>query len=112
RTWAKVRAFAQAAGRDPNALISTNQLPICIGERSRVEAPMKHWLKTEWDYAAWSESTMDSAIIGTVEEGVEQLRAHLATGVDRTIFVPSRYELQQLETIAKELIPRLTGTAA
>ena len=65
RVWAKVRGFAEEAGRNPDELISTNQLPICIGPRAKIEAPMKHWLQTEWDYASWSESTMDSAIMGT-----------------------------------------------
>jgi alkanesulfonate monooxygenase len=70
---------------------------------------MKEWLQTEWDYAAWSESTMESAIIGTVEECVEQLQAHLATGIDRIIFVPYRYEPEQVEILAKEIIPRLSA---
>ena len=65
RVWGKVRRFAEEAGRNPDELISTNQLPICIGERAKIEAPMKHWLQTEWDYASWSESTMESAIMGT-----------------------------------------------
>src|SRR5262249_25263402 len=109
RTWAKVRAFAQAAGRDANALAATNQLPICIGERARVQAPMRDWVKTEWDYAAWSESSMDSAIIGTPQECIEQLRAHIAAGVHRIIFVPYRYEMEQVETIARHIIPHLAA---
>ena len=107
RAWAKVRGFAEEAGRDPDTLISTNQLPICIGPRAKIEAPMKQWLQTEWDYASWSESTMESAIMGTVEECVEQLEAHLATGIDRIIFVPYRYEEDQVTALAKEIIPRL-----
>ena len=107
RAWAKVRGFAEEAGRDPDTLISTNQLPICIGPRAKIEAPMKQWLQTEWDYASWSESTMESAIMGTVEECVEQLEPHLATGIDRIIFVPYRYENEQVEAVAKEIIPRL-----
>ena len=107
RAWAKVRGFAEEAGRDPDTLISTNQLPICIGPRAKIEAPMKQWLQTEWDYASWSESTMESAIMGTVEECVEQLEPHLATGIDRIIFVPYRYESEQVEAVAKEIIPRL-----
>ena len=71
----------------PTELISTNQLPICIGPRAKIEAPMKHWLQTEWDYASWSESTMESAIMGSVEECVEQLGPHIEAGVDRIIFV-------------------------
>ncbi len=109
RTWAKVRGFAEEAGRNPDELISTNQLPIVVGPREKVEEPMRDWLQTEWDYAAWSESTMDSAIMGTADECVEQLQAHLATGIDRIIFVPYRYEPEQVEIIAKEIIPRLSS---
>jgi alkanesulfonate monooxygenase len=105
--WARIRGFAEEAGRDPDELISTNQLPICVGPRSKVEAPMREWLQTDWDYASWSESTAESAIMGTVDECVEQLQKHVATGVDRLIFVPYRYQDEQLEIIAREIIPRL-----
>jgi alkanesulfonate monooxygenase len=105
--WARIRAFAEEAGRNPDELISTNQLPICVGPRSKVEAPMREWLQTDWDYASWSESTAESAIMGTVDECVEQLHRHVATGVDRLIFVPYRYQDEQLEIIAREVIPRL-----
>ena len=105
--WARIRGFAEEAGRNPDELISTNQLPICVGPRSKVEAPMREWLQTDWDYASWSESTAESAIMGTVDECVEQLQKHVATGVDRLIFVPYRYQDEQLETIAREIIPRL-----
>jgi len=107
RTWAKVRGYAEEAGRNPDELSATNQLPICIGPRSKIEEPMKHWLQTEWDYASWSESTMASAIMGTPEECVEQLEPHLATGIDRIIFVPYRYEKEQIEALARDVIPRL-----
>jgi alkanesulfonate monooxygenase SsuD/methylene tetrahydromethanopterin reductase-like flavin-dependent oxidoreductase (luciferase family) len=45
--------------------------------------------------------------MGTVDECVEQLEPHLAAGVDRIIFVPYRYEDEQVEAVAKEVIPRL-----
>lgn len=112
RTWARIRGFASEAGRDPDTLISTNQLPICVGPRDKVEAPMTQWLKTEWDYAAWSELTMDSVIMGTVEECVVQLNAHIATGVDRIIFVPYQYEREQVEIIAREVLPQLRAPMA
>jgi len=111
RVWAKVRGFAEEAGRNPDELISTNQLPICIGPRAKIEAPMRHWLQTEWDYASWSESTMESAIMGTVEECVEQLGPHMEAGVDRIIFVPYKYETEQVEAVAREIIPRLKKKA-
>jgi probable F420-dependent oxidoreductase len=107
KSWARIREFAAAAGRDPDVLISTNQLPICVGRRDHIAAPMKEWLSSEWDYASWSESTMESAIMGSVDECMEQLERHLATGIDRIIFVPYRYEAEQVEVIAREILPGL-----
>jgi len=34
-------------------------------------------------------------------------KEHLAVGVQKIIFVPYKYELEQIEIIAKEIIPRL-----
>ena len=47
-------------------------------------------------------STKDSAILGTVDECVAQLKAHLDAGVQKIIFVPYRYEMDQIEIIAGE----------
>jgi alkanesulfonate monooxygenase len=111
RSWAKIVAFAREAGRDPAALSGTNQLAIYVGRsRGETEAPMRQWLQTEWDVAAWSESTIEHAIRGSVAECVEQLRAHVASGVDRIILIPYRYQLEQVALIAKEIIPALSGT--
>jgi alkanesulfonate monooxygenase len=110
RSWAKVRGFAEVAGRDPAALLNANQLPIYVGpSRSAVEPAMMEWLGQEWDYAAWSESTKEAAIIGTVDECVAQLRAQLAAGVQKLILIPYRYRAEQVEIIAREIIPRLRG---
>jgi alkanesulfonate monooxygenase len=103
-----VKAFAREAGRDPAKLTATNQLAVYVG-RSRTETTtdMRQWLSTEWDTAAWSESTIDHAIHGSVSECVEQLRAHVKTGVHRIILIPYRYQPEQVERIAKEVLPKL-----
>lgn len=108
RSWDKIVGFAREAGRDPRTLTGTNQLAIYVGRsRTETEAPMRHWLETEWDVAAWSESTIEHAIRGSVEECVGQLQAHLETGVDRIILIPYRYEPVQVDLIAQEILPRL-----
>ena len=108
KSWAKVRGFAEEAGRDPDALLNANQLPIYVGaSRAALAGPMMEWLGQEWDYAAWSDSTKEAAIFGTVDECVAQLRAQLAVGVQKLIFIPYRYRMDQVEIIAREIIPRL-----
>ena len=111
KSWTKIRDFAKEGGKDPDKLLNASQLPIRIGKsRADVEAGMMEWLGKEWDYASWSESTKDSAILGTVDECVEQLKAHRAVGVQKLIFVPYRYEMDQIEIIAREIIPRLKNS--
>ena len=108
RSWNKIVGFAREAGRDPTTLTGTNQLAILVGKsRAETEAPMRQWLQTEWDVAAWSESTIEHAIRGSVDECVAQLRAHVATGVDRLILIPYRYQPEQVEIIANDIVPRL-----
>jgi probable F420-dependent oxidoreductase len=108
QSWSKVCGFAEAAGKDPAALLNANQLPIYVGaSRAAVEGEMLEWLGQEWDYAAWSQSTKDAAIIGTVDDCVAQLRAQLAAGVQKLIFIPFRYRPDQVEIVAREIIPRL-----
>jgi probable F420-dependent oxidoreductase len=108
KSWAKIRDFAKEGGKDPDTLLNANQLPICIGKsRAAIESDMNEWLGKEWDYASWSESTKDSAIMGTVDECVAQLKEHLAVGTQKIIFVPYKYEQSQIDTIAREIIPRL-----
>ena len=108
RAWAKVHGFAREAGRDPAALTATNQLAIYVaGSRAETEGPMREWLRAEWDVAAWSESTIEHAIHGSPEECAAQLRAHVATGVHRLILIPYRYQPEQVERIAREVLPRL-----
>jgi probable F420-dependent oxidoreductase len=108
KSWQKVRDYAKEAGKDPDALMNGAQLPIMVGKsRADVESRMMEWLVKEWDYAAWSESTKESAIMGTVDECVAQLKEHLAVGVQKLIFVPYQYEMSQIEIIATQIVPRL-----
>lgn len=108
KSWTKITAFAREAGRDPKTLTGTNQLAILVGKsRAETEAPMRQWLQTEWDVAAWSESTIEHAIRGSAQECVEQLRVHVDSGVDRLVLIPYRYEPEQVERIAHDVLPRL-----
>jgi hypothetical protein len=38
---------------------------------------------------------------------VAQLREHIAVGVQKIVFVPYKYRMDQIEIIAREILPRL-----
>lgn len=108
KSWDKVRRFAEEAGKDPDTLKSINQLPIYVGKsRKDVEEPMYKWLTTEWDFAGWSDSTTDSAILGTPDECIEQLQEHIKAGVQQITLVPYRFDMDQIELIAEKILPEM-----
>ena len=108
KSWAKIENYARGAGKDPDKLYSAAQLPIMVGKsKEAVRADMMDWLNKEWDFPEHSDCTRESAIMGSVDECVAQLREHLDAGVQKIIFVPYKYQMDQVETIAKEIIPRL-----
>ena len=108
KSWNKIIDFAEEAGKDPAELMNCNQVPIMVGESREAVLPhMLEWLDAEWDFPNHSDCTPDSAIIGTVDDCVEQLQSHIDAGVQKLIFVPYKYEAEQVDIIAKEIIPRL-----
>jgi alkanesulfonate monooxygenase len=108
KSWDKIVNFAKEGGKDPSTLLNASQLPIMIGKsRQAVEADMMDWLNKEWDFPANSDCNRESAVMGSVDECVAQLREHIAMGVQKIIFVPYKYQPDQVETIAREIIPRL-----
>jgi alkanesulfonate monooxygenase len=108
KSWAKIRNFANESGKDPEQLLNASQLPIMIGpSKSAVRDEMMDWLNKEWDFPAHSDCSRESAIMGSVDECVEQLKAHVAVGVQKIIFVPYKYRMDQVETIARDIIPRM-----
>ena len=108
KSWAKIRNFANEGGKDPEKLLNASQLPIMIGpSKSAVRDEMMDWLNKEWDFPAHSDCSRESAIMGSIDECVEQLKAHVAVGVQKIIFVPYKYRMDQVETIARDIVPRM-----
>jgi probable F420-dependent oxidoreductase len=108
KSWAKIRNFATEGGKDPDKLLNASQLPIMVGpSKDAVREDMMDWLNKEWDFPEHSDCSRESAIMGSVDECVEQLREHIDAGVQKIIFVPYKYQADQVEMIAREIIPRL-----
>ena len=110
KSWNKIKAFAREYGRNPDDLTATNQVAIYIGPpEAEADVEMRKWLTTEWDFAAWSDSTVEHAVRGTVDECVRQLQPYVTSELDRIIFIPYRYRPEQVELLAREVLPRLKG---
>ena len=110
KTWAKIHRFAREEGRDPGDLRNVSQLPIYVARTfEEADRGIREFIGQYFDVAPWSESTPDSAIRGTPDQCAEQLARHLEAGVEHIVFVPHEYRTDQLDVIAREIIPRLRG---
>ncbi len=113
RSWAKVRAFAEQAGRDPAGLRNVTQLPLCIGASfESAGAAAREYVAEYFDTPAWSEASADSAIAGTPQQCAEQIAAHLAAGAQHLVFCPVNYDTEQVHRLAAEVLPLLGATVA
>lgn len=108
KSWTKICNFAKEGGKDSGKLMNAAQLPIMVGKsKAAIKDDMMDWLNKEWDFPANSDCSRDSAVMGSAEECVQQLQAHIDAGVQKIIFVPYKYQPDQVEIIAREVIPAL-----
>jgi probable F420-dependent oxidoreductase len=113
RSWRRILELAEEAGRDPSSLTNVSQLPICVdGSYERADRRVRAFVASHFDIPAWSDCSPESAVRGTPEQCAEQLAEHLEAGVRRVVLVPTGYEVEQLEAIAKDVLPRLDRVRA
>jgi probable F420-dependent oxidoreductase len=108
RDWARVRQYAEEAGRDPRQLTNVSQLPICVADSyEEADRLVKEFIGTHFDIPAWSDCSPESAVRGTPAQCVEQLAEHVDAGVQHFVFVPLGYSREQLAALAADVIPAL-----
>lgn len=113
RSWDKVRAFAEEAGRDPGELRNVSQLPICVDESyEKADRRAREFIDRYFDCPPWSDSTPESAIRGTSEQCAEQLLSHVEAGVQHIALVPCEYGSEQVEAIAADVLPMVARAGA
>jgi alkanesulfonate monooxygenase len=111
-SWRRIRDFAEEAGRDPGELTNVAQLPLCVGDSfEKADRAVGEFLAEYFDMPEWSSATPASAVRGTPEQCAEQLAAHIEAGVEHVALVPHRYDLEQVERFAAEVLPLLPSTS-
>jgi probable F420-dependent oxidoreductase len=106
--WARIRGYAEQAGRDPDRLTLAAQVPLCIGSSYEDASRLANEYVAEYfDVPAWSEATAESAVRGTPEQCAEQISSYIEAGVRQLIFCPYNYETGQVRRLADEVLPLL-----
>jgi len=104
--WTSILSLAKAAGRDKNALTNINIVPICVNDDyDAAEKTVRDFTSKYMDLPAWGVSKVESGVKGSVKECIKQIERYRENGVECLEFIPSFYDIEQVEIIGKEIIP-------
>jgi alkanesulfonate monooxygenase SsuD/methylene tetrahydromethanopterin reductase-like flavin-dependent oxidoreductase (luciferase family) len=107
-SWAKVRRYAEEAGRDPDTLDNLSQVVVCVdGNAEQAERRARAFMDRYFDTPGWSEATQEHAIHGTPQQCAEQLSEHIDAGVRHLCLIPCEYEPEQVDALASDVLPKL-----
>jgi F420-dependent oxidoreductase-like protein len=99
KTLGVLHEHCRAVGRDPKDITVSEQLMVCIGA-NRAEADQK------WEMAKGRKPFSFTAVKGTPDEVVKQLREHVSWGVTMfTIMFADMAPPQTVELFAREVMP-------
>jgi alkanesulfonate monooxygenase SsuD/methylene tetrahydromethanopterin reductase-like flavin-dependent oxidoreductase (luciferase family) len=106
-SWQKVEASAEKNGRDPKSLRKINIVPLAIAssfeEGDRI---VKEFTSQYMDLPKNTGCTPDSAVRGTIDDCISQIKEYERIGIDDLIFIPCFYDLKYVELAEKEILPK------
>ena len=103
--WTKIQRYARKLGRDPASLIPAKFTYIHVDDdRNRALEMLETRLPRYYDFSYDASSL---AIYGPPEECVEKCQRLLNSGIRTLIFAMVTSDTEQLERLAKELLPHL-----
>lgn len=113
QSWSRLRDHAERAGRDPDQLLNASQVPICVADSyAEADRRSQRFIERYFDVPPWSQATVESAIRGTPEQCAEQILEHEAAGVQELVLMPWEYAPEQVDAIARDVLPRLGAAVA
>ena len=105
-SWSIVKRSALETNKDPNKLTSITLVPLAIAnsfdEGDRVS---RDFTTNYMDLPKNTHCTPDSAIRGTLAQCIDQIKKYEEIGLNELVFIPSYYDIQQVERAGKELLP-------
>lgn len=112
-SWNKLLGYAEEIDRDPATLTSVSQIPICVADTwKEADRRAKTFIARYCDIPEWSNATPESSIRGTAEECAEQIAEHAAAGLDELILMPAEYDIEQIEAIGSDILPKFAPAHA
>ncbi len=108
-SWKKVEESAKSNDRNPESLRRVNIVPLAI-ENSFEEGDRiaKEFTSRYMDLPKVTGCTPDSAIRGTIDDCISQIKNYEQVGIQDLIFIPCFYDLKYVQIAGENILPRLS----
>jgi probable F420-dependent oxidoreductase len=107
RIWEQIRAYAEAAGRDPATIVPAAQVYACVDDDPRRAAALTAEYLTSYYGAAPAD--LSGYLLGSPEQCVALAKQYFAAGVEVLIVGSVTANGNYFERLCTEVIPRLQG---
>jgi probable F420-dependent oxidoreductase len=105
-SWKKVESSAISSGRDPVELDRVDIVPLAIStSKDKGMNEALEFTRTYMDLPKNTACSCESSIVGDVKDCVDQIRKYEEAGVERLVFIPVKYDIDQIEKAGKEILP-------
>jgi alkanesulfonate monooxygenase len=105
----KVTESAEKNGRSPPSLERVNVVPLAVSDNFESGKKIAEVFTARYmDLPKNTKCSVDSAIKGTVEECIEQIKNYERAGVTELVFIPCDYDIFHVRELVKEILPKLT----
>ncbi|MDA4111600.1 MAG: LLM class flavin-dependent oxidoreductase [Thaumarchaeota archaeon] len=105
-SFTKVIVSAQSSNRDPDKMKSVDVVPLAVantfdeGDRLARDFTSKYM-----DLPNNTQCNVGSSVKGRIPECIDQVRKYESMGVQELVFIPSNYDIAQVELAGKEILP-------
>jgi probable F420-dependent oxidoreductase len=105
-SWNEVKKGALDAKKDPDALTSVDLVPLAIANSlEEGERTSRQFTSEYMDLPKNTQCNPDSAIKGNTAQCISQIKKYQENGVDELVFIPSFYNIEQVEKAGNEILP-------
>jgi alkanesulfonate monooxygenase SsuD/methylene tetrahydromethanopterin reductase-like flavin-dependent oxidoreductase (luciferase family) len=106
-SWQKVEQSARRNERNPETLRKVNIVPLAIANSfEEGDKIAKDFTSQYMDLPKNTGCTPESAVRGTIDDCISQIRKYEEVGITDLVFIPCFYDLNYVDRAAKEILPK------
>jgi len=105
-SWNKVATSARKDGRSPESMSRVDIVPLSIASNFEVGDKIARDFTARYtDLPKNSACTIESSVRGNISDCVAQIKKYESVGINDLVFIPSNYDLEQVEKAGNEILP-------